>query len=68
MPIFEYRCGACARRFEALLSHRDEAPPCCPKCGSPRVEKMLSTFAVTRGGAPASPSWCPREDCGRCRQ
>jgi putative FmdB family regulatory protein len=68
MPIFEYRCCACAQRFEALLSRRDEGPPCCPKCGSPQVEKMLSAFAVIRGGAPASPGPCGAADCACCRQ
>ena len=67
MPIYEYRCGACAHRFEALLQRRDEAAPECPKCGASQSEKMLSAFAVTRGGPPAPPARCGSADCA-CRR
>jgi putative FmdB family regulatory protein len=66
MPIYEYECGACAHRFEALLSRSGEDPPSCPRCGGTRVEKRLSTFAVTRGASQAPPGSCGGEDCARC--
>jgi len=67
MPIYEYRCGACAHRYEALLQGRDEATPECPKCGASQSEKMLSAFAVTRGGPQARPGRCGSADCA-CRR
>jgi len=48
MPIFEYRCRKCGRRFEAIV--RNGAAPQCPSCGGARLEKLLSTFAVAGGG------------------
>ena len=67
MPIYEYLCRACAHRFEALLKRWDEAAPECPKCGASQSEKMLSAFAVTRGGRQASPGVCGSADCAGCR-
>jgi putative FmdB family regulatory protein len=68
MPLYEYRCGACGHRFEALLVRREEAAPPCPRCGDPQVEKMLSTFAVTRGGPEAAPGPCGSADCACFRE
>ncbi|MGQ9663691.1 MAG: FmdB family zinc ribbon protein [Kiritimatiellia bacterium] len=46
MPIYEYRCQKCGRKYEHLAkSHREEAPP-CPACGAPDPEKLLSQFAA----------------------
>jgi len=67
MPIYEYRCETCEARFEALLSRSDEAAPRCPQCGVGKVEKMLSAFAVTRGGRAAAPGPCGSTDCA-CRR
>jgi putative FmdB family regulatory protein len=46
MPIYEFRCGACKREFEELVFRRDEKVS-CPGCGSSRVKRLLSGFAVT---------------------
>jgi putative FmdB family regulatory protein len=46
MPIYEYRCTVCNERFarhEPIGEHGREQPV-CPKCGSPAVEPVLSTF------------------------
>jgi len=56
MPIFEYRCEDCGNRFEAILF--GEQKPECPKCHNVRLEKQLSTFAVSKGSTSAAP------DCG----
>ena len=62
MPIYEYRCGACARRFEALLERRDETAPECPKCGALQSERTLSAFAVSGRGHQAPPEVCGAVD------
>lgn len=45
MPIYEYTCTACAHEFEELVFAQDELPS-CPKCGSGKVEKLMSACAV----------------------
>ena len=44
MPIYEYRCRACAHTFEALVRTGDA--PACPACGVDDLERLLSLFAV----------------------
>ncbi len=48
MPIFEYRCEACGHCFELLVFGSEK--PACPKCGSPKLEKQFSGFAVSGPG------------------
>lgn len=52
MPYYEYECRACGKSFEALQSfeerdrheeHGRHEPLKCPKCGSKRVEQVLSS-------------------------
>lgn len=46
MPIYEYRCTKCRRRFNERLEISEHARrrPTCPKCGSKAVEPVFSTF------------------------
>ena len=46
MPIYEFRCDACAEQFEELLRTRDETLAPCPRCGSTSVTRLLSPFAT----------------------
>jgi putative FmdB family regulatory protein len=41
MPIYEFECGSCGRRFEELTSSGG-APPACPDCGSSQTRRLLS--------------------------
>lgn len=50
MPLYEYVCDACRTPFEKLVARWGDAVD-CPGCGSARVEKQLSTFAVSRSGS-----------------
>lgn len=54
MPLHEFSCRSCHHTFEALV-RKGETPAVCGQCGSPDLERMLSTFAVssetTRGTA-----------------
>jgi putative FmdB family regulatory protein len=45
MPIYEYRCRACAEQFETLVRVSDT--PVCPSCHGQDLEQMLSLFAVS---------------------
>ncbi|MEK7847014.1 MAG: zinc ribbon domain-containing protein [Nitrospinota bacterium] len=61
MPIYEYRCSKCNGRFEIMhLSSKIEGAS-CPKCGSDKTEKLMSSFAAV-GSSSASDS-C---DTGTC--
>ncbi len=49
MPLFEYRCEECRRRFTLLVGMvAQTAPQQCPRCGSARLNKLVSRFAVAR--------------------
>ena len=62
MPLYDFVCESCDRRFEDLV-RRDEIPE-CPQCGSAKkVERQLPVFAVkSGGGAPSAPEPC--RPCG----
>ncbi len=59
MPLYEYRCVTCGRRFEVLrrLGQGSEGLA-CPECGRPEVEKEFSTFAGSVAGSGASGGSC----------
>lgn len=44
MPVYEYVCNACARRFEVLLLRRETAA--CRSCGSVDLKRILSVPKV----------------------
>ena len=45
MPLYDFDCKACGRRFEALV--RTGSVPACPSCQSTDLERQISTFAVS---------------------
>lgn len=47
MPIYEYRCHSCRRKV-ALLVRQAPVQPTCPRCGSERLSRLISGFAVIR--------------------
>ena len=47
MPIYEYVCGQCRKRFETLV--RGSGAVACPSCKSTIVEKQVSVSAKGRG-------------------
>jgi len=44
MPIHDYQCRACSKRFELLLLPREK--PACPSCRSAKVERLFSGGAA----------------------
>ncbi len=50
MPIYEYRCPACERRFEKLM-RMSASSPACPDCGHEEVVKLVSGAGfILKGG------------------
>jgi len=66
MPLFEYSCRECGRRFEYLT--REGQAPSCPACASVELEKQLSVFAVSSSAATsfAPPASAAPGPCGAC--
>lgn len=46
MPLYEYQCGKCGHVTEVLEKPDAGSPHTCEKCGSRRMEKLLSTFGI----------------------
>ncbi len=58
MPIFEYVCGECGKRFEQFTQRAGDARnPACPACGAEKTERVLSSFSGrVDGGGCGAPS------------
>lgn len=64
MPIYEYVCKECDRKFEVLVQGNEEVA--CPSCKSENITKQYSTFAPnTRQSTPPAPT-CSPGGCGSC--
>src|SRR5436305_13726418 len=49
MPIFEYTCDGCGKRFSALVGVlATSRQPACPACGGTGLTKLVSRFARVR--------------------
>ncbi len=49
MPIYEYVCKDCGKKSEILVRANDTALRC--ECGSTKMEKVFSTFAVSESAS-----------------
>ena len=45
MPLYEYECESCGKRFERIQKFSDPPVEECPSCGK-RVRKVISSPAV----------------------
>ena len=50
MPIYEYLCQSCGKKFEVLQKFSDEPLAVHPDCGG-KVEKLISTSALKFKGS-----------------
>jgi putative FmdB family regulatory protein len=53
MPLYEYRCEKCGKRFEELVMNSLEKVS-CPDCESDDVEREFSIFASSASGCAPS--------------
>lgn len=64
MPIYEFECKPCNKRFEILVSLSRIAEVKCPDCGLDDIERVMSMFSArTTGGDGSSHS---HGDCAGC--
>jgi putative FmdB family regulatory protein len=47
MPVFDFSCQDCGQIFEAFVRKTE---PACPKCGSAKLERLMSLPAVRTEG------------------
>lgn len=50
MPLYEYQCDACGRRFERIQKYSDPPLESCPTCRG-TVKKLLSAPAIQFRGS-----------------
>jgi putative FmdB family regulatory protein len=51
MPLYEYQCDACGRRFEKIQKFSDPPLEACELCGKGPVHKLLSSPAIQFKGS-----------------
>jgi len=69
MPLYEYSCRECGRRFEVLQRlGADGTGVTCPACGATLVSKQFSTFAssVSAGGEKGGAMPCGAPSAASC--
>ena len=49
MPVYDFRCQDCRKRFERLLTYTeyDGYSPVCPHCGSKNVQRVIRAVRVS---------------------
>ena len=57
MPLYDYVCAACGRRFEVIHGVHDDPPTSCPLCGSGPVRKAISAPSIHFKGS----GWAKKE-------
>ena len=57
MPLYDYDCAACGRRFEVIHGVHADPPAACPLCGSGPVKKAISAPTVHYKGS----GWAKKE-------
>ena len=50
MPLYQYQCESCAKRFERIQKYSDPPIETCPSCGS-HVKKLMSSPAIQFKGS-----------------
>lgn len=62
MPLYGFHCGNCDKDSELLVGFSDK--PCCPNCGSRKMERLVSRPAPpgkTKGRIQAARAQAERE-------
>ena len=57
MPLYDYDCAACGRRFEVIHGVHADSPAACPLCGGGPVKKAITAASVHYRGT----GWAKKE-------
>jgi putative FmdB family regulatory protein len=64
MPIYEYRCSTCNRKFDILhKSSVKQEEIICPSCGSTNNKKLFSAFSSQVSGGASESFGCENGAC-----
>lgn len=71
MPIYEFKCTTCGRRFEKLCSMGENGESMrCPNCDAPAPVRVMSSFSAkgveVAGGGDAGCTTCSSHNCSSC--
>jgi putative FmdB family regulatory protein len=71
MPIYEFCCKSCGKKFETLVRLGGEKEVACEFCGGREVRKLFSGFGIGGGssrikGSSNGCSSCSSHSCGTC--
>ncbi|MFH1195780.1 MAG: zinc ribbon domain-containing protein [bacterium] len=73
MPVFEYKCNDCGKKFDILhKSSANLSEVICPACQSKNSKKLLSSFSASTssagfdGGSSCSDGSCSVPSYGGC--
>ena len=51
MPIYEFECGECGKRFDRLQKLSDPDPTDCPACSQPAVRRRVTAPSFRLAGS-----------------
>ncbi len=73
MPIYEYVCKDCGKRFEVIRSIKDaDSPIPCKSCQSDQTQRAVSVFfaqsgsQIIAGGNGGGCAGCSSGSCSTC--
>ena len=73
MPIYEYKCQECGKRFEILRSFKEaDQPITCNNCKSSQTHRTVSVFfaqsgsQIIAGGNHGGCAGCSSGSCSSC--
>lgn len=67
MPLFEFICKKCNKKFEHLVLNNEDLDIQCPACSSIEVEKQFSSFSSASNISKcASSDFCQPKSKHKC--
>jgi putative FmdB family regulatory protein len=57
VPLYDYDCAACGRRFEVIHGVHGDPAPACPLCGGGPIKKAITAASVHYRGT----GWAKKE-------
>jgi len=60
MPLYEYVCQKCERRFDVLVRNK-RSKTACPSCKSKKSERLFSIFST---GSQSTTNGAQAKSCG----
>ncbi|MFH1823991.1 MAG: FmdB family zinc ribbon protein [Candidatus Firestonebacteria bacterium] len=72
MPIYEFKCKKCSKKFEDIVFSSNYSKVSCPECNSKNVHKLISVFGFKsgskfKGSTGSSCNSCHANSCSSCK-